>query len=261
LNSSGQLGGAAGTISSVPVAVSGLASGVAAIAAGGFHTCALTTGGGVWCWGFNENGQLGNDTTTDSGVPVAVAGASSDVEAIAAGAYHTCALTTGGGALCWGLNDSGQLGDATTTESHVPVAVTGVSSGVEAIAAGAYHTCALTAGGGASCWGSNGSGQLGNGSTTNSSVPVAVSDLANGVAVLAAGGFHTCALPTGSGALCWGSNVHGQLGNGTNNGSSVPIPVVGFQGLATVPALGTAMLGLLAAMLGLTGISRRRPVR
>ena len=262
LNSSGQLGGAAGTISSVPVAVSGLASGVAAIAAGGFHTCALTTGGGVQCWGFNENGQLGNDTTTDSSVPVAVTGASSDVEAIAAGAYHSCALTTGGGALCWGLNDSGQLGNDTTTDSHVPVAVTGASSDVEAIAAGAYHSCRLSASGDAGCWGSNGSGQLGNGTTTNSSIPVAVSGLASGVVVIATGGFHTCALTTGGGVRCWGSNIYGQLGNGTSNGSSIPIPVIGFQGPPPVPALGTPTLGLLAATLGLAGSwSRRRSVR
>ncbi|MGH7489006.1 MAG: RCC1 domain-containing protein, partial [bacterium] len=130
-----------------PVDIPDLASGVAAISAGR-HDCALTTAGGVKCWGSNLFGQLGNGTTASSTTPVDVTGLTSGVAVIAAGGLHTCAVTTAGGVKCWGLNVDGELGDGQVC-GHVcstPVDVTGLASGVATVSVSAeefYDTCAV----------------------------------------------------------------------------------------------------------------------
>jgi alpha-tubulin suppressor-like RCC1 family protein len=204
-------------------------SGAMPIAAGGSHTCALTAAGGVKCWGDNASGQLGDGTTTSRPSPVDVQGLPGGVTALSAGLTHTCALTAAGGVKCWGGNVFGDLGDGTTTERDTPVDVSGLGSGVMAIASGEEHTCALTVQGGVLCWGSNDVGQLGDGTENESPVPVAVSGLQGGVVAIAAGAYYSCAL-TGSGNVdCWGNNVMGQLaGDGTPVAGSVPTP----QGIA-----------------------------
>lgn len=224
----GQLRNGATTPSNVPAEVSGLASGITAVAAGQYHSCAVTTGGGVKCWGDNYAGQLGSGETTDLGVePIDVSDLASGISGIAAGSSHTCALTNGGGVMCWGENELGQLGNGTNTGSNVPVNVLGLGSGIIAIAAGESQTCALTDGGGVKCWGSNYVGELGDGSTTDSSVPVDVLGLGSGVRAIAVGGLHTCVVMGGSGVKCWGWNYFGQLGTGTRclRSSSLPVDV------------------------------------
>jgi alpha-tubulin suppressor-like RCC1 family protein len=227
-NGSGQIGDGTTTNRYTPVAVSGLSSGVSTIAAGGSHTCALLTTGGVKCWGQNSNGRLGDGTTTWSNFPVDVSGLSSGVSAISAGGQHTCALLSTGGVKCWGFNSSGQLGDGTITNSSTPVNVSGLSSGVTAISTGWSSSCALLSTGAVKCWGGNGSGQLGDGTKTNSSTPVDVLTLSSGVSAISAGYGNTCALLGGGVVKCWGANYTGQLGDGTTTERLTPTAVVGL---------------------------------
>jgi alpha-tubulin suppressor-like RCC1 family protein len=228
LNWDGQLGDGTTTDRLTPVSVSGLESGVRAIATGGTHNCALIVGGRVKCWGNNERGQLGDGTTTQHLTPVSVSGLASRASAITTGLAHTCALTSAGGVKCWGFNDDGQLGDDTTTFSSTPMDVSGLVSGVSAITAGWGHTCARTSGGGVKCWGNNDRGQLGDGTTTQHLTPVSVSGLANGVSAIAAGYNHTCALTAEGGVKCWGGNASGQLGDSTDTDRLTPISVNGL---------------------------------
>jgi alpha-tubulin suppressor-like RCC1 family protein len=227
-NEHGQLGNNSTVASSpVPVAVQGLSSGVTALAAGTDHTCALVLqdgGTAVLCWGRNDHGQLGDGTTIDRPAPVAVP-ISQAITSLAAGGYHTCAADSGG-AWCWGQGDSGQLGSGTTIDSSAPVAVLGLASAtaVTAITAGGAHTCAIDGSGGVWCWGAGGSGQLGVGMTTNSNVAVAVTGLAGAATAVGAGNAHTCALTAGS-VMCWGYGQYGQLGNGGTASSDVPVQV------------------------------------
>jgi alpha-tubulin suppressor-like RCC1 family protein len=237
-NRYGQLGNGTRARSASPVAVSGLSRGVIAVTAGGGHTCALTTAGAVRCWGENGYGQLGDGTNANRALPVSVSGLTSGVAAIAAGGQHTCALTRRGAVRCWGRNLAGQLGDGTTKTRIRPTALSELARGVAAVAAGRNHTCALTRKGGVLCWGDNGSGQLGDGKTADRQLPAKVSRLARGVAAIAAGGSHTCAVMSGGHVYCTGQNGHGQLGDGTKKQRRTRVAVVGFGAVVcTVPAV------------------------
>ena len=216
------------TVSAVPVDRAGLSSGVAAVAAGGHHGCAVLSTGGIVCWGNNDNGQLGDGTWTTSVMPTAVTGLSSGMSVVVAGAAHTCALTSSGGVKCWGQNAKGQLGNDSTADSRVPVDVIGLSSGVASISAGTAQTCVVTTGGGVKCWGENSHGKLGNGVPGNSRVPVDVVGLSSGAVAVSTAVEHTCALLASGGVMCWGYNYHYQLGNNTLASSAVPVAVMGL---------------------------------
>jgi alpha-tubulin suppressor-like RCC1 family protein len=235
-NINGQLGDGTTASSGVPVDVTGLPSAVSAIAVGGEHTCALTSGGSLKCWGWNATGQLGIGTTTDSNTPVDVVGLASGVRAIAAGGRHTCALMTAGGVSCWGYNEFGQLGDGTTTDSPMPVAVAGLPRSVRAITTGGNFSCALKTDGGVMCWGLNAAGQLGDGTYTDSPAPVDATGLASGVSAIAAGYYHICGITKNGGVTCWGGNESGQLGIGTTVDSPTMTGVKNADGTPLIAA-------------------------
>lgn len=228
-NGYGQLGDGTFANRSTPVSVVGLSSGVLQVSVGVTHSCALTTAGGVKCWGAAGQGQLGDGSVFNRPTPGDVPTLTSGVSQISADGNHSCAVTTGGGVKCWGYNFTGQLGDGSFTNRATPVNVTGLTSGVAQVSASLYHTCAVTTGGGAKCWGYNSSGELGTGNQTGSSTPVNVSGLSSGVALIRAGGNHTCALTLGGGLKCWGYNSNGQLGDGTVNTTRLtPVDVTGL---------------------------------
>ncbi len=192
-----------------------------AIGAGDGHSCAIRKDGTAWCWGSNDFGQLGDSTTTDQTVPVAVSGTKLPrFQAIAGGDEHTCALGSDSSVWCWGHNNVGQLGNGSTSDFHTPVAVSNLSDAT-AIAVGAAHTCAIRADHSVVCWGANYAGQIGNGAFNDQSAPSPIDSL-HGVTAIAAGGGATCAVDGNHQLWCWGDNQHGQLGDGTRTMHPTP---------------------------------------
>jgi alpha-tubulin suppressor-like RCC1 family protein len=234
-------GGGSIPASTKPVAVSGL-SGVTAIAAGERHNLALLSKGTVVAWGDGEDGELGDGSTGKSDVPVAVSGLSG-VSAIGAGG-NSLAVLSNGSVMDWGYNGAGQLGTGSTTGpekcgveincSTKPVQVSGLS-GVSAVAGGGLQNLALLSSGGVMAWGNNSWGQLGNGTETNSDVPVAVSGLSSGVTAIAAGHYQSLALLSGGTVMSWGSDETWQLGNSAAKGkSAVPVEVSDLTGATAI---------------------------
>jgi alpha-tubulin suppressor-like RCC1 family protein len=221
---------------------------IASVASGRFHTCAVTTAGGVKCWGSNDGGQLGDGTFQDNNEPrdVVGLGAGSGVTAITAGDYHTCALTNAGGVKCWGGNSFGQLGyyndifSVDYSSSPLDVWGLGAGSGTTAITAGSIHTCALifatgAVAGAVKCWGANNVGQLGDSSRVNRVIPTDVNGLNAGVTSISAGRGRTCvALPAGARLLCWGQGIGLPSDFGVSDSPVNAISVGALHGCAVV---------------------------
>jgi len=214
------------------------------ITAGAGHSCLLTTTGRIECWGANQFGQLGGGgglfTTLEGGpapaddipgdwVKTNVRGLTGKATTISSGYYHTCALVGNGGIQCWGRNDSGQLGNGTKNNSDTAVHVRGMDIPVTAIALGAVHSCALLESGTVRCWGNNEAGQLGNGRSENSSIPIEVVELPDTVVQIAAGVVFTCALSEDGNLYCWGEGSNGRFGDGSTEIYPTPILVDGLD--------------------------------
>ena len=216
-----QLGDGTQDDSSTPLEVTAVTD-AAAIAAGGRHAVVLTEVGTVWAWGYG-NSVLPEEVTGLTGVT-----------AITAGYFHTVVLKNDGTVWAWGgYNNNGELGDGTTNSSSTPVQVvgpggTGFLTEVAAIAAGGYHTVALKNDGTVWTWGYNVNGQLGDGTTDNSSTPVQVTEISD-VSVIHAGFSHTLAGKSGGAIWAWGDNSKGQLGDGTTDNRLTPVIVYPFK--------------------------------
>ena len=243
----GELGDGTTTGHSTPIPVSGMDSGVTAVAAGYFYSLGVQNGG-AYAWGENIYGQLGDGTTTNRSTPVPVSGLASGVTAVAANTWgaddvlHSLAVQNGA-AYAWGQNGSGQLGVGTRTyQGLTPVAVSGMDSGVTAVAAGLFFSLAVK-NGGLWAWGANGSGQLGIGIVPTGPsdpfwrilTPAAVIGLESGVTAISAGQLHTLAVKDGA-VYAWGYNFSGQLGDGTGVTRGTPQLVPGLESGATAVA-------------------------
>jgi alpha-tubulin suppressor-like RCC1 family protein len=181
----------------------------ASLAGGAYHHCAIRADQTVACWGRNDVGQLGNNTTISSPTPQLVSGLT-DVVAIDAMINTTCALRSDGTVACWGDNDDGQLGAGLAVPfTTVPVDPIGIVDAV-AIEVGGAHACALGSDGTVACWGQNGLGQLGNGTTTTSNVPVSAQFLTD-AATISAGGTATCSVRLTGELSCWGAGLPGDV--------------------------------------------------
>jgi alpha-tubulin suppressor-like RCC1 family protein len=249
------------TIAGVPpVTVSATAVGFALrdVVAGGEHSCGLSAEGRAYCWGANDAGQLGDGSTASSSKPVAVTGGH-EFLALTAGDQYTCGLRLDHSIVCWGANESGQLGNGTTSSSSVPVEVASDVS-FDVIAAGGTHSCGISSETDARvfCWGSNDSGELGNGSLTPSSSPIPVLSVGDVVhttgGALAAGASATCALISNGYdfvhlATCWGRTHHA---DGSTTVTLTPTVLFSVLNLYSIAAGGEHFCGVEADLPGYT---------
>lgn len=233
-NTYGQLGnGSVATSSLTPVSVTGLGSEVTALTSSRYHTCALLGNGTVKCWGKNDRGGLGNNSTNNSSTPVTVSGLSGVIEiASGVGDGTTCAVLSTGAVKCWGDNTRYNLGNGSTAPySSVPVDASIVTSRVTKLALGA-SSCALLSTGGVQCWGWNDVGQMGDSTTATVADLVIhnVTDLSSGVIDISANRDGFCALLSDGSVKCWGLGRNGSLGDGfdPHNGLT-PVSVIGLS--------------------------------
>lgn len=225
-NSSYQLGDGSSTTTSTTTFVNptGLSSGVSSVSVGGSPaSCAVTTAGGLKCWGKIDFNALNTNFTT----PTDVTGLTSGVVSVSVGNNVAAALTTSGEVKAWGWD--GGYNSGMNAPFSSPVTPVAAGSGLVTISCGGSHCCGITSSGGAKCWGYGAYGQIGNGSTSNANGYSDVTGLTSGVVSISAGYRHSCAVTTAGEVKCWGYNAQGQLGDGTTTNRTTPVTVSGFS--------------------------------
>jgi alpha-tubulin suppressor-like RCC1 family protein len=206
-----------------------------ALSAGGNHSLALLPDGRVWAWGWNLQGQLGNDLGEQVPTATRVEGLD-QVTAISAGDTHSLALRADGSVWAWGNNEDGRLGDGTTEMRRTPVPVVGLGN-ITAISAGLSHNLALRGDGTVWAWGANPVGGLGDGTTISRHIPVQVSGIGDATAI-AAGGLYSLARLSDGTLRAWGWNARGQLGDGSFVDRYTPVQVMGLTQVTRIAAGG-----------------------
>jgi alpha-tubulin suppressor-like RCC1 family protein len=245
----GQLGDGTTTSRLSPVTVVGGITNWSQVSARGSHSLGVTATGVAYAWGSNSSGQLGDGTTINRSSPVTVVGGITNWNQVSAGSSHIAGLTSTGIAYAWGSNVDGRLGDGTTTDRSSPVTVIGGITNWSQVSAGLDHTLGLTSTGIAYAWGYNGSGRLGDGTTTARSSPVTVVGGITNWSQLSGGKGHSLGLTSTGIAYAWGINASGRLGDGTTTTRSSPVTVVGgitnwSQVSADVHSLGLTSTGI-----------------
>jgi alpha-tubulin suppressor-like RCC1 family protein len=231
-NTFGQLGDNTTSSRDFPADVWGFAADVSSIEAGSAHSCLTTiqpAGGNVYCFGNNSHYQLGDGTTDPSWIPKQVMGLV-NVEEANAGDRHSCARTIAGLLYCWGDNSEGMLGDGTTLTAVGPTTIIdGLSATIGRISLGRRHSCGrLSPAGGSNeifCWGRGLEGQVGDGDSTQRNLPTAVMPRVAGAQDISSQGDHSCAWMAECSVKCWGSNLLGQIGDGTTVNAPSPVDI------------------------------------
>lgn len=231
-DAAGQLGdGGTNTDQAAPVEIAGPRKVWVQVSAGGFHTCARTIVGQLYCWGSDFWGQRGDGgANTDVGEPVRVTAGATAWADVSAGYQHTCARSVNRHLWCWGNDGSGRLGDdAAVADRTEPVEVAGATADWRAVTAGIFHTCAIRTSGRLFCWGLDSAGQLGDGPPlTEQHTPVEVAGGRTDWTAVALGRSHTCGLGRTGSLHCWGWDDAGQLGDDAAHANqAVPVPVAG----------------------------------
>lgn len=211
---------------------------------GYYHTLALTSGGQVYSWGGNDKGQLGIGMSGNRSIPVLVKDLDQIIE-IDSGVRSSMALRADGTVWTWGMNENGQLGIGSLVNTNVPKKVTALEGiRITAISGGVgYHSMALAEDGKVWTWGTNTSGELGDGTKLQRSEPVQVNGL-DGVTAIAAGGYYSLALKEDGTVWAWGNNENGELGDGTFTNKLLPVQVAGLSDVIRIAAGGSYSLAV-----------------
>lgn len=199
------------------------------VAAGRNHTCGLTADHKVRCWGTNGNGQVGVGSTVTPQTPIEI-DPGVQYKMISVQENNSCGITSNDKIKCWGVNGSGQVGNGTTGGNITSPTLVDGATDYKQVQVGNYHTCAITSDDILKCWGSNGNGRLGDGSTTGPVNSPKVIDGANTYKRVYAGGSYTCALRLNGDLYCWGQNNRGQTGDASLVEKHIPTLVsIGFN--------------------------------